>query len=143
MTFIARPALAGAVLTIGLAGLTIVLSGRERDPSPIPEQTQGTRQPSVAASSTDIDARLNRLDARLRYVEAIRAAKRLQHAYAQYIELGLWNDMADLFSTNGVAYFGSNVVTGRENIRRHLLQENGGRLIVCRSSFCVFAAAAR
>ena len=50
-----------------------------------------------AARVADLDARLDNLEARVVQAESIRAIKRLQHAYGQYAELGLWHDLADLF----------------------------------------------
>ena len=55
-----------------------------------------TRQ--LRASQQKID----RLEASVRGVEAIRAVKRLQYAYGHYAEFGLWNDSADLFAEQGV-----------------------------------------
>lgn len=70
-------------------------------------------------------ARLARLAANVENAEAIRAVKRLQHAYGHYTEFGLWNDVADLFATNAVLQLGRVTVTGRENIRKYFLNEVG------------------
>ena len=54
----------------------------------------GARQPDPQAT---LEARTARLQAHLEHVESVRAVKRLQYAYGHYLELGLWNDFADLF----------------------------------------------
>ena len=38
-------------------------------------------------------------------VESVRAIKRLQYAYGHYVELGLWNDFADLFTEDAVTNY--------------------------------------
>jgi hypothetical protein len=58
--------------------------------------------------------------------EAIRAAKRLQHSYAQYSQFGLWDEMAALFATDAEAVYGDEVVRGRPAIARYLRDKFGG-----------------
>ena len=38
-------------------------------------------------------------------VESARAIKRLESAYGHYVELGLWNDFADLFTEDAVTNY--------------------------------------
>ena len=57
-------------------------------------------------------------------LEAIRAVKRLQHAYGHYSELGLWHDFADLFSDDAVGHYPHGDL-GKEEIRRLFVEEVG------------------
>ena len=73
--------------------------------------------------------RLERLDARVDRAEAIRAVKRLQHAYGQYSEVGLWHDLADLFADAAVGHYPAGVLTGKASIHDLFFDEVGqGRL---------------
>ena len=65
------------------------------------------------------------IDAGLRAAEAVRAVKRLQHAYAHYLDAGMWNDAADLFATQATAQFGADAVSGRDGLRRYLMDQAG------------------
>jgi len=46
-----------------------------------------------------------KLENSLHKAQALRDIKRLQYSYAHYAELGLWNDLGDLFATNGTAHY--------------------------------------
>lgn len=61
----------------------------------------------------------------MRGAEALRDVRHLQHAYAQYLEFALWNDLADLFTENGTATYGADTVTGREKLRRFYIDRLG------------------
>ena len=61
----------------------------------------------------------------MRGAEALRDVRRVQHAYAQYLEFALWNDLADLFTENGTATYGTDTVTGREKLRRFYIDTLG------------------
>jgi hypothetical protein len=68
--------------------------------------------------------RIERLQARIERVESIRAIKRLQCAYGHYVELGLWNDFADLFAADAVTNYQSGV-RGKDAIRRLFFEQVG------------------
>ena len=57
-------------------------------------------------------------------LEAVRAVKRLQHAYGHYSELGLWHDFADLFSDTAVGHYTQGDL-GREEIRKLFVEQVG------------------
>jgi len=80
---------------------------------------------AVAAQSPVPADRLDQLEAGVRGAEALRDARRIQHAYAQYLEFALWNDLADLFAENGTATYGTETVTGREKLRRFYIDTLG------------------
>ncbi len=67
------------------------------------------------------------LEATIQAEEAIRAAKRLQNAYAHYLSEGLWNDVADLFTEDAVGVFapGTEPVTGKGALRAHFMNAAG------------------
>ena len=64
---------------------------------------------SATAQQTDLllagAARIERLQAHLESIESIRAIKRLQYAYGHYVEFGLWNDFADLFTEDAATNY--------------------------------------
>ena len=58
-----------------------------------------------AAADAALEQRLAAAAALTDRLEAVRAVKRLQHAYGQYAEFGLWHDLADLFSKDAVGHY--------------------------------------
>jgi hypothetical protein len=83
---------------------------------------------SAPAQSSDplpaLETRIERLQARLESIESVRAIKRLQYAYGHYVELGLWNDFADLFAADAVTNYQSGV-RGREAVRQLFFDKVG------------------
>lgn len=81
---------------------------------------------STSACAADAAA-LSQLEAKVQAQEAIRASKRLQNAYAQYLTEGLWNEAADLFTDNAMAHFmpGTAPVTGKAAIRAYFMERAG------------------
>ncbi len=77
-----------------------------------------------AAALSDLQERIARLEPGIRNAEAVRAVKRLQHAYGHYSEMGLWHDFADLFAENGVGHYPHGNL-GKEGIRKLFLEEVG------------------
>jgi len=71
------------------------------------------------------EADLAQLDAGTRAAEAVRAVKRLQHAWTQYINDGLWKDASDLLTAKATAQFGAESASGRDAIRQSLMQQAG------------------
>jgi hypothetical protein len=71
-------------------------------------------------------ARIERLALRLERTESVRAVKRVQIAYAQYSEFGLWGEMANLFARDGVLQYGDATVRGRPAIARWFKTHFGG-----------------
>jgi len=82
----------------------------------------------VAATAQLPDAaperRVARLQAQLGSVESVRAIKRVQYAYGHYVELGLWNDFADLFDDDAVTNYQSGV-RGKKAIRQLFFEQVG------------------
>jgi hypothetical protein len=81
----------------------------------------GSRQADPQAA---LEARTARLEARIERIESVRAVKRLQYAYGHYVELGLWNDFADLFADAATTNYQQGV-RGKEEVRTLFLQQVG------------------
>ena len=83
--------------------------------------------PSPAQPSNPLPAletRLDRLQAHVESVESVRAIKRLQSAYGHYVELGLWNDFADLFTEDAVTNYQQGA-RGKAEIRKLFFEQVG------------------
>jgi ABC-type nitrate/sulfonate/bicarbonate transport system substrate-binding protein len=93
------------------------------DDSVLKEALEQERAETRAASVSD---RLDRLARRVDGEEAIRAVKRLQHAYSHYLEAGRWDDAAGLFLPDAVSTGQPIVRTGRAEIRKGLAGDWGG-----------------
>lgn len=83
---------------------------------------------SAFAEDSDLQAsdrtqRVALLEAGVRAEEAIRAVKRLQHAYSHYTEAGLWSELADLLTDDVVGEFPSGTLKGKKNLRKHFMAE--------------------
>jgi hypothetical protein len=57
-------------------------------------------------------------------LKAVRAVKRLQHAYGHYSEVGLWHDFADLFADTAVGHYTQGDL-GKEEIRKLFIEQVG------------------
>ncbi len=71
-----------------------------------------------------LEKRVERLQAHMESIESVRAIKRLQYAYGHYVELGLWNDFADLFTEDAVTNYQSGV-RGKDAIRKLFFEQVG------------------
>jgi hypothetical protein len=71
-----------------------------------------------------LETRVERLQAHIESIESVRAIKRLQYAYGHYVELGLWNDFADLFAEDAVTNYQQGV-RGKDAIRRLFFEQVG------------------
>jgi len=76
------------------------------------------------AERSALHQRIVHLETDIQNTEAIRAVKRLQHAYGHYSEMGLWHDFADLFADAGVGHYPTGKL-GKEGIRKLFLEEVG------------------
>jgi len=78
--------------------------------------------PAVAVAATES---LDAIEARLDAAEAVRAAKRLQHAYGHYLEAGRWADVAALFTANASVEFPDGRAQGTAGIRELFMKRAG------------------
>jgi len=80
----------------------------------------GSQEPR---SSTE---RLDALEAQVVAAEDISALKRLQREYGYYVDKGMWEDVADLYSADAVANYPAGTYVGHDSIRKHLYMNVGG-----------------
>ena len=83
----------------------------------VPEPPRATTPPTLAALAkrmADLAARAQRLNDEIEVTN-------LQHAYGYYVDRKMWDDVADLFATDGTMEIGlQGVYAGRTSIRRGL-----------------------
>ncbi|MEO5923009.1 MAG: nuclear transport factor 2 family protein [Bryobacteraceae bacterium] len=84
---------------------------------------------SIFGSDSDT-LRLRKLETGVERAEAVRAVKRVQYAFCQFQEAGLWNDLSELFTTDatGEVIAGKTVVetvTGRDALKAYWMKRAG------------------
>ena len=82
----------------------------------------GTTDPAFAL-------RVARLQANVQLAEDLRDIEKLQRAYGYYVDKGLWEDVAALFTEDAVANYPAGIYVGRPSIREHLYRNVGGRQV--------------
>jgi hypothetical protein len=81
-----------------------------------------------AQAQQAIDREIDALTTRVERVEGARAVMRLQRAFGYYVDRGLWQEAADLFSDNGSIEIGlDGVYVGKDRIRDYLKALHGGQ----------------
>ena len=80
----------------------------------------------AAQSGDDLAARLDALEAQVVAAEDVAAIKRLQRQYGYYVDKGMWEDVADLYTDDAVANYPAGTYIGRDSIRKHLYMNVGG-----------------
>jgi hypothetical protein len=73
---------------------------------------------------TALEKRVERLQGDLEGIGSVRAIKRVQLAYGHYVEFGLWNDFADLFTDDAITNYQQSA-RGREAVRRLFFDQVG------------------
>ncbi|MFC4257397.1 nuclear transport factor 2 family protein [Altererythrobacter xixiisoli] len=82
----------------------------------------------AAAQSAEELREINALSARVDRLEGTRAVKKLQRAFAYYVDRGLWGEAADLFTDDGTVEIGiDGIYVGRDRIREYLRRLHGGQ----------------
>jgi triacylglycerol lipase len=79
-----------------------------------------------AQAPADLEGRLDRLEAEVIAAEDVSAIKRLQRTYGYYVDKGMWEDVAELYTDDAVANYPAGVYIGSESIRKHLFMNVGG-----------------
>jgi hypothetical protein len=97
--------------------------------SEAPPATSTNAPPTTdAAQVAELRARLDTLKARKLRIEDSNAIKRLQRAYAYYMEEALWDEVLQLFSDNATLEFARDgVYNGKPRIRDYLYAFGGGK----------------
>jgi hypothetical protein len=103
--------LVSAIFLLATAGL---LNCNSNGTAPDSESGTGHLQSLVAGLETMVER-----------AEAIRAVKRVQCAYGQYAEFGLWDDLADLFASDGIGHYPVGDLK-KEEIRKLFINDIGG-----------------
>jgi hypothetical protein len=81
-----------------------------------------------AQAQSGSDAQIAALSLRVQRLEGARAVKKLQRAFGFYVDRGLWDDAADLFTGNGTIEIGvDGVYVGKARIRDYLQRLHGGQ----------------
>ena len=86
--------------------------------------TPGQPAPNSRTRCRLLTTRVERLQAHLESIESVRAIKRLQSAYGHYVELGLWNDFADLFTEDAITNYQQGA-HGKTQIRKLFFDQVG------------------
>lgn len=71
-----------------------------------------------------LSTRVERLQSHIESIESVRAIKRVQYAYGHYVELGLWNDFADLFTEDAITNYQQGA-RGKAEIRKLFFDQVG------------------
>jgi len=71
-----------------------------------------------------LEARVERLQAHMESIESVRSIKRLQYAYGHYVEFGLWNDFADLFTEDAATNYQQGA-RGKVAVRKLFFEQVG------------------
>src|SRR5262245_18714055 len=81
---------------------------------------------AAAQSDAVLGARLDALEAQVVAAEDVAAIKRLQRQYGYYVDKGMWEDVADLYTDDAVANYPAGTYIGHDSIRKHLYINVGG-----------------
>jgi acetyl esterase/lipase len=73
-----------------------------------------------------LEAQLDALEAQVVAAEDVAAVKRLQRQYGYYVDKGMWEDVADLYTDDAVANYPAGTYIGKDSIRAHLYMNVGG-----------------
>jgi hypothetical protein len=80
------------------------------------------------AAAEDVNAQIDALTLRVEKLEGVRAVKKLQRAFGYYVDRGLWQEAADLFTADGTIEIGiDGVYVGPQRIRDYLQRLGGGQ----------------
>ncbi|HUN26882.1 MAG TPA: nuclear transport factor 2 family protein [Steroidobacteraceae bacterium] len=80
-----------------------------------------------AGGAVGLKTRLDRLEAEVTAGEDVLAIEKLQRAYGYYVDKGMWEDVAQLFTQDAVANYPAGVFIGWKSIREHLYMNVGGK----------------
>ncbi len=73
-----------------------------------------------------LDARLDALEAQVVAAEDVSCDQAPAAQYGYYVDKGMWEDLADLYTDDAVANYPAGVYVGHESIRKHLYMNVGG-----------------
>ena len=85
----------------------------------------GAQDVEESALHDQLNLRIDRLEGSVQAEEAVRAVKRLQYTYGYYLDMGLWTDLAELFTRDGVGNFKNATVKGRDKLSDYFMAQAG------------------
>ncbi len=80
---------------------------------------------ALRALAADDASKVARLSLEVQRAEDIRAVKKLEISYAQYLQFGLWSQTASLFTDNAETIYGADDLKGRAAIEKYFLTKWG------------------
>lgn len=104
--------------TTGLATTLVLLSAAAIGP-------QATATETAPSTPTSPSTTLNELARDVSRVESLREVKDVQRTYAQLAQAGRWDEMADLFATDGTLLWGEEEAVGHDAIEDWLEADAG------------------
>lgn len=78
-----------------------------------------------AKTIASLTKELDQLDAQLTRAEDTAAIKRLQRAYGYFLDKGMWEDLAQLFTDDAVGSYPAGVFVGKASLRQHFWRNVG------------------
>jgi hypothetical protein len=87
---------------------------------------QQEQNAATEARIKELEGELAALETAVIESEDVSAVKRLMRTYGYYVDKGLWEDLADLFTADAVANYPSGVFVGKDSIHKHFFQNLGG-----------------
>ncbi|MEP6963171.1 MAG: nuclear transport factor 2 family protein, partial [Acidobacteriota bacterium] len=80
---------------------------------------------SIHAQRVTLESRIDKLEAQVTLGEDARAIKKLQRAYSYYVDKGMWEDVANLFTDDAVGNYPAGTFIGKASLREHLYKNVG------------------
>jgi hypothetical protein len=94
----------------------------------MPAFAQPARGVDVSARIAKAHAEMQVVQARAERVDEFNELRNLQQMYGYYVDEALWDEVADMFTSDGTMELGLNgVYVGKESIRRYLLSLTRGK----------------
>lgn len=91
-------------------------------------QARAADPSSSGPQDARLKAEIGALTLRVEKLEGARAVKKLQRAFGYYVDRGLWDDAADLFTDDGAIEIGMDgVYVGKARIKAYLERLHGGQ----------------
>jgi hypothetical protein len=83
---------------------------------------------AAPAKDASLTGQVAQLSAEVDALEGARAVRKLQRAYGYYVDRGLWDEAADLFTDDGTVEIGQDgVYVGKARIKEYLKRLGGGQ----------------
>jgi hypothetical protein len=114
-------------MAAGLLAATMVAAGVTSAAPPSLETPASADSLASAAAQACVRPRIDRLQNDVDAAEDVQAIEKLQRAYGYYVDKGMWEDVAALFTEGAIANYPAGVFIGHKSIREHLYMNVGGQ----------------